>query len=222
MSIPPTLFNFLEDLSANNNREWFNANKDRYVEQNEVMKAFTADVHDKLSHHDEIEASRVYRIYRDVRFSKNKTPYKEHFAANFKRASKWKRGGMYLHISNEDSFIAGGFWGPEKDDLKRLRDEFVQDGDRLRTIINAPAFIKTFGQLEGEQLKTKPKGYDKDHPNIDLLRYKQFLLYRKCTKKEVLSSNFSQLVSDTFKEMRPFFDYMSSVLTTDLNGVSID
>ena len=221
MQISPTLFQFLEELAANNNREWFNANKARYVQHNDEMKAFFAALQDKLSLHDEIEGSKVYRIYRDVRFSKDKTPYKTHFAGSFKRATKLRRGGMYLMIGLEENVVAGGFWGPNKDDLKRLRDEFAEDGDSLRKIINSSQFVNTFGQLDGEQLKTAPKGFDREHPNVDLLRYKQFLVHKKFTKEEVLASDFIDRADETFQAMRPFFDYMSSVLTTNLNGEMI-
>jgi uncharacterized protein (TIGR02453 family) len=163
----------------------------------------------------------VFRIYRDVRFSKDKLPYKNHFSVGFSRTKPMLRGGMYLHIENEASFVGGGFWAPNNEDLLRIRKEIEQDASDLREIITDPIFKKMFGTLEGEELKTAPKNFDKTHSDIDLIRKKQFLLIRKFTNKDVLSPNFKEEVLATFAAMRPFFNYMSDVLTTDLNGESL-
>jgi uncharacterized protein (DUF2461 family) len=104
--------------------------------------------------------------------------------------------------------------------LKRIRDEFAYDDAPIRKILKNKSFVNTFGTLDGEQLKTSPKGFDVNNSAIDLIRYKQFLLIRKFTDKEVLSDDFLEMVNDTFKKMRPFFDYMSEILTTDQNGIS--
>lgn len=213
---------FLKDLKNHNDREWFAANKPRYQGVYENFKSFAKSVEDEMSHHDEIERTRVHRIYRDVRFSKDKTPYKSHFSGGLIRATKWKRGGYYFHIEPGNSFIGGGFWSPESADMKRIRQDIAADASTLREIIAAPDFVNTFGALQGDQLKTAPKGFPKDHPNIDLLRYKQFLISHAFTDKEVLSADFAKKVSNAFQHMRPFFDYMSDVLTTDENGVPIE
>jgi len=176
-----------------------------------------------MSHQDEIAQIKLYRIYRDVRFSPNKDPYKTHFSGYIERATKWKRGGYYFQISpNGNSMAGGGFWNPEKEDLLRIRQEIANDDKPLRKIINAKAFKDTFTQLDGEQLKTAPRGFDKAHPAVDLLRYKQFLISRQFTDKEVLDGNFVKELCKVYKKMRPFFDYMSDVLTTDENGVPIE
>ena len=130
-------------------------------------------------------------------------------------------GGYYLRIENGASFVGGGFWEPNKDDLLRIRKELELDASELRDIINQPSFKKFFGTLQGEELKSAPRDFDKTHPNIDLIRKKQFLVGRQFTNKEVLAPNFKKEVIETFKAMRPFFDYMSDILTTDLNGESI-
>jgi uncharacterized protein (TIGR02453 family) len=179
----------------------------------------------ELNKHDVIETpsgkKSVHRIYRDIRFSKDKTPYKTNWSGNFKRATKYRRGGYYFQLEPGNSFLAGGFWAPNPLDLKRIRDEIVFDDKPLRKILKSKAFMSTFGALHGEQVKTAPKGYEAGHEAIDLLRYKQFLLIRKFSDKEVLSDQFLQQASQTFKNMRPFFDYMSEVLTTDTNGLEI-
>ena len=216
------VFDFLKQIKQNNNRDWFNDNKATYQAAHENFKVFANHLHDLMTMHDEIERMRIHRIYRDIRFSKDKTPYKAHFSGGFVRASKWRRGGYYFHIEPGASFVGGGFWGPVSADLKRIRVELAADAGPLRAILADPTFVETFGSLQGEQLKTAPSGYPKDHPNIDLLRYKQFLVSRSFSDEEVLSADFAQQVSSTFERMRPFFDYMSDVLTTDENGVPIE
>ncbi len=161
----------------------------------------------------------LHRIYRDVRFSKNKTPYNTHWGGSFTRATKLRRGSYYFHLEPGNSFISGGFWGPEPDDLKRIRDEFAFDAKPFRKILKSKTFIKNFGTLQGEQIKTTPKGFNPDDPAIDLLRYKQFRLVKQFTDKEVLSPNFLRSANESFKAMRPFLDHMSEVLTTDVNGI---
>ena len=214
-------FEFLELLSKNNNRDWFTENKKRFETENNLAKAFFTEVFTDLEKIDSLEKMQVFRIYRDVRFSKNKLPYKIHFSAGFSRTKPMLRGGMYLHIENEASFVGGGFWEPNNEDLLRIRKELELDASDLREIIVDATFKKMFGTLEGKELKTAPKNFDKTHPDIDLIRKKQFLLTRKFTNKEVLLPNFKDEIISTFAAMRPFFNYMSDVLTTDLNGESL-
>lgn len=214
-------FEFLDLLSKNNNRDWFSDNKKRFETENNLAKAFFTEVFTDLEKKDSLEKMQVFRIYRDVRFSKDKLPYKNHFSVGFTRTKPLLRGGMYLHIENDASFVGGGFWEPNNEDLLRIRKEFELDASDLRKIIADPTFKKMFGTLEGEELKTAPKNFDKTHPNIDLIRKKQYLLTRKFTNKEVLSPNFKDEVIAIFNAMRPFFNYMSEVLTTDLNGENL-
>lgn len=215
------LFDFLNDLQANNNREWFAANKKQFQLQEQKAKSFFESIYSKLEQVDGIEKMQIFRIYRDVRFSKDKSPYKNHFSVGFSRTKPLLRGGMYLHIENNASFVGGGFWTPNADDLFRIRKEIELDASELNAIISADTFVTYFSGLKGEELKTAPKGFDKTHEAIALIRKKQFLLTRNFTNKEVLSPNFSEEVIQTFCAMRPFFDYMSDVLTTDLNGESL-
>lgn len=221
MKIQSSTLQFLIDLSANNNREWFQANKDRYEAAQENMKHFTRAVEQALGETDHLETAKLFRIYRDVRFSKDKSPYKNYFGMGFSRATKRLRGGYYLHIEPGASFAGGGFWGPNAADLKRIRDEFAADDQPIRAIMANPVFKKYFGTLQGDALKTAPAGYDKNSPAIDLIRKKNFTVQRNFTDAEVGAGNFLQEVKLSFEAMRPFFDYMSMVLTTDLNGVSL-
>ena len=127
-----------------------------------------------------------------------------------------------MHLApNNESFIATGFWNPNKEDLFRLRKEFEIDSQDLRAIIAEPRFKAVWGTLEGDELRSAPQGFNKQDQNIDLIRKKQFIFSKKYTDKEVLSEQFTQDVIDSFKAIRPYFDYISSVLTTNLNGESI-
>ena len=225
VKILPSNIEFLKLLKKNNNRDWFNENKDRYTAELNNIVAFADALLAEMNKHDVIETptgkKSLFRIYRDTRFSNDKTPYKTVFSGSFTRASKQRRGGYYFHIEPGNSFVGGGFWGPEPADLKRVRDELAHDAAPLRKILKSKSFVNTFGTLHGEQVKTTPKGFDAANPAIDLIRYKQYLVMKKFTDKEVLSDDFLKKVNEAFKNMRPFFDYMSEVLTTDVNGISI-
>lgn len=215
---PAVGFDFLNQLESNNNREWFTEHKEDFDTVFTEVKAFFKAVHDEMVLLDAIERFHVHRIYRDVRFSKDKTPYKTYFGLHLGRKKPLLRGGYYLNIEPGRSFVGGGFWEPNKDDLNRIRKEIELDDMELRTLITAPEFVNYFGELTGEELKTAPRGFDKEHPAIDLLRKKQFLVMRSFTDEEVLDPFFMKEVIATFKVMRPFFDYMSMVLTTNTNG----
>ncbi|HEX9504047.1 MAG TPA: DUF2461 domain-containing protein [Patescibacteria group bacterium] len=216
-------FDFLNKLKRNNNREWFNAHKAEFQKELHLVEAFADALLGSLHVHDIIETpsgkKSLYRIYRDTRFSNDKTPYKTKWSGSFRRATKYRRGGYHFNIEQGNSFIAGGFWGPVPQDLKRIRDDISFDAAPLKKILKSKSFISMFKTLQGEQLKTAPKGFDANHEAIDLLRYKQFLLIRPISDKEVLSKHFLKEASLTFRAMRPFFDYMSEVLTTDSNGM---
>ena len=217
-----SVFKFLKSLEKNNNRDWFAKNKSKYLDANEHFKALAEEINEGMQKQDNIEKMKLYRIYRDVRFSKNKDPYKSSFSGGFSRATKALRGGYYLHLQPGDkSMVGGGFWQPDAPDLKRIRDDIASDATPLQKIINSVSFKKHFGELGGQQLKTTPKGFPKDHPAIELLRYKSFIVSKHFTDKEVGTPGFANEVLKHFKATRPFFDYMSEVLTTDGDGVSI-
>ncbi len=212
---------FLNELKINNNREWFEQNKSEFKSLETGVKGFYNSLMDKMKEHDEIEKLKMFRIYRDVRFSKDKTPYKSHFAGSFSRAGAKLRGGYYLQIRPGGSFMAAGFWEPNKEDLLRIRKELELDATALRELINKPSFKNTWGELVGDEVKTAPKGFSKDDPNIDLIRKKAFIFVRNFTDKEVLNKDFMVEVNKSFKEIRPYFNLMSEILTTNLNGESL-
>lgn len=223
--IPPSSLEFLRLLKNNNTREWFNDHKTVYQEELTYVEFFAQHLLDLMNTHDVIETpsgkKSLYRIYRDTRFSHDKTPYKMHWSGSFKRAGKQRRGGYYFHIEPGNSFVAGGFFGPSPQDLKLIREHISFDAVPLREILSEETFTSSFGTLKGEQLKTAPKGFDGDHQDIDLLRHKQFLLIHQFTDEEVLSKEFLVYCNQEFKNMRPFFDYMSEILTTDANGLDL-
>jgi uncharacterized protein (TIGR02453 family) len=223
--IPASSLDFLNTLKQNNNREWFNNHKDEFAEQQLFIEKFADLLLAGLNEHDLIETpsgkKSLYRIYRDARFSANKTPYKTHWSGHFTRATKQRRGGYYFHIEPGNTYIAGGFQNPGPPDLKRIRDDINFDDMPLRAILNSKSFISAFGTLQGDKVQTAPKGFTAANKAIDLLCYKQFKLIRRFTDEQVLAASFLTEAGSTFKNMRPFFDYMSDVLTTDINGVVI-
>lgn len=221
MKISPQLFRFFEDLAENNHREWFLEHKSIFKSQESQVKAFGEALKNRLHETDHIERFKVFRIYRDVRFSKNKTPYKTHFGLVWHRVKPQYRGGYYLHLSPGDNFLACGFWEPNPADLKRIRQELALDAQEFRQIISAPEFWSVWGDLEGNELKTAPRDFDKQHPAIDLIRKKQFLFTISYTDQQVCQPDFMDTIYHALQAVRPFVDYMSEVLTTNSNGESL-
>lgn len=225
IQIPASSLEFLKILKANNNREWFNEHKNEFLEQQEYIEAFAGALLAELNTQDVIETvsgkKSLSRIYRDTRFSKEKIPYKHYFNGHFSRAGKHRRGGYYFRIEPGNTFIAGGFQNPNAQDLKRIREEISLEPAALRNILESKPFTDTFGNLKGEQLKTTPKGFDRDNEAMDLLRYKQFIVLKRFTDEEVLSSSFVKDAAQVYHGMRPFLDYMTEILTTDVNGLEL-
>lgn len=219
--ISKEVLDFMSSLNKNNNREWFAENKTAFQKIESEAKAFFNDVYLELQKQDSLESINIYRIYRDVRFSKDKSPYKKYLSVWYSRTKPFFRGSYYLHIEPGNSFVEGGFWNPNPEDLKRIRKEFELDDGEIRDIIKTTDFTKYFDGLSGEELKTSPKDFDKNHKAIDLIKKKQFLVIRNFSDKEVLDKNFKNEVMKTFTAMRLYLDYMSDVLTTNLNGESI-
>jgi len=221
MQLPKSIIKFFNDLKHNNNRDWFAINKTHFKEIENQVKGFGNEIKNKLNEHDNIDQFKLFRIYKDVRFSKDKTPYKTHFGLYWNRVKPMLRGGYYLHISPKNNFLACGFWNPNPADLKRIRKEFVFDSLEIRTIIESDQITSTWGSLIGDELKTAPRNFDLNHPNIDLIRKKQFIFQINFLDKEVYDKKFINKIDLFLKTIRPFLDYMSEILTTDENGQSI-
>ena len=219
MKLERSSLDYLKRLQKNNNRDWFTEHKAMFTTAQNNAKALYAKVLENLEKHDEIEKFKLFRIYRDVRFSKDKTPYKAHFSGSFSRLGKELRGGYYLRIGASKSFLAGGLWEPNKEDLLRIRKEIEVDDSEIRNILKTREFVDYFGgRFQGAELKTAPRGFSKEHPAVDLLRKKGFIAVRNFSDQEVLSETFTKEVSKSYRALRPFFDLFSDILTTDLNG----
>ncbi len=219
--ITPVHLKFLKDLGHNNNRKWFSESKLRYDAVQKEVKDFFESVYREMQKSDSLQEFHMHRIYRDLRFSKDKTPYKTHFRLYLGRTKPLLRGGYYLNIEPGKSAVSGGFWKPESKDLLRIRKEIASDSRELQKIFSAKKFVRFFGAIQGEALETNPRGFAGLTEGADLIRMKQFIARRHFTDAEVTNPNFMAEVISTFKALRPFFDYMSEVLTTDENGESL-
>lgn len=213
--MPPDAIRFLTQLKKNNTREWFERNKDRYEQS--LRQPFLSLLHDlgeRLHKHEPaivVDPKRaIYRIYRDVRFSKDKSPFKLWIAGSFTFASGNKNSspGFYLHIASDEAIVAGGLYMPEPDQLKRIRADVAEHPERLRSILEARAFKKMFGALQGEVMKRPPRGFDADHPAIDLLLHKQFFVWKSMPAEDSLKPAYVKVVSDACILMLPLIRYL--------------
>lgn len=218
--IKETTFQFLRDISANNNREWFQANKGTYEDARQNVLEFTSEVLKGLVKIDpligpEIEAKNcVLRIYRDIRFSKDKTPYKTNFGIGISPTAKnFKGPGYYLHLEPEKSFVTGGCWMPDADTLKAIRQEIDYNSADFRAILEEPAFKTYFGELDQEdKLKTSPKGYPADHPDIQVLKLKSFTASSRLHEKDLLTGQAVKLVLARMQSLIPFMEFLRNAL----------
>lgn len=219
--ISSSTFKFLSELAISNNRDWFLLNKSSYENARLNILDFTEQVLSGISKFDpEIPSSMlpkdcVNRIYRDIRFSKDKTPYKNNFGIGFSpNGKKFNGPGYYLHIHPQDSFIGGGCWLPEADLLKAIRQEIDYNGSDFREIINNPSFVKYFGELDPEyKLKTCPKGYELDNPELEFLKLKSFTFSHKLSQKELSSPNAAEQVIEGFAKLYPFIGFLRNAIS---------
>lgn len=220
-----SILQFLDELSANNNREWFTEHKKDYVLVQKNVYEFIDQLIYEMNRHDMLEnesgKKSLYRIYNDVRFSKDKSPYNPRFAFSLRRATKYRRGGYYMQIKPGNSFLACGFFAPNPADLKRIREDISVNFTLWNKILNKKEILSNFGSLRGNLLETAPRGFDKNHEAILLLRHKQFILRHEFTDQEIISDDFIIQVNSLFQSVRPFFDHMSETLTTNADGESI-
>ena len=213
-----TILNFLTDLKANNNREWFQDNKQRYEDSKNKFYGITDVLIAKIKAFDpsvDVLSAKecAFRIYKDVRFSKDKTPYKTNMGAYIaKGGRKSKYAGYYFHIEPGASFAGGGIYCPQPNILKSVRNTISGNSTPLKAIIHNPTFKTIFSELFGEKVKTAPRGFDRNHPDINLLRFKSYTVIKSITDKELLSENFLNNVLTIFKTQQPFNDYLNSVI----------
>ncbi|MEJ8800668.1 DUF2461 domain-containing protein [Pontibacter sp. H249] len=218
-TIAKSTLQFLTDLTQNNNREWFNLNKKRYEEARKNYTSFLDEMLEEMSAFEPIALDQkgkdlVFRIYRDVRFSNDKRPYKDHFGAYVAEGGRKSiLPGYYLHLAgNNNSFVAGGLWMPPAAYLKAVRQEIDYSLDEFKSIVETPDFKKRFGNISGEQLKTTPKGYDKENPAIEYLRFKSWNAVMPIDDKTVLSADFMSVVLDAMRALKPFNNFLMEPL----------
>lgn len=209
-------YRFLSDLKKNNDRAWFKDHEAAYREAKGDVEALVADLIARIAAFDPevkgVDARKcVFRIFRDARFSKDKSPYKSNFGAHISgAANKYQsRAGYYLHIEPGGSFLGGGAYTPPADWLKAIRGAIDRDGGSLKAILAAAAFKKHFGAMQGETLKTAPQGYPPDHLYIGYLRHKSFLALKPLKDREVTAPGFAKEVTVVFKAMRPFNRFLN-------------
>jgi len=215
---------FLDDLKANNNRDWFLDNKKRYEAFKKNYQHLVADLLDAMKPLDpSLEMLEVknctFRINRDIRFSKDKTPYKSHLGIWLSSGAKGlNRSGYYIHLENGSSFIAGGLYCPEANDLKKMRKEIAYFHEDLEAILNEKEFKKEFNDFDRDEkntLKNPPRGYEKEHPAIDLLKLKSFESSQKINFSTAGTKDFVSTVSKKLVLLKPLNDFINRALTSD-------
>ena len=217
--IEKSTLDFLADLAKHNDREWFAANRKRYESAKKDFELFVQSVIEKLLPDNPIlkglEAkSCIFRINRDIRFSKDKSIYKTNFGAFIVRGGRRngdKYPGYYIHLEpGGNSMIAGGSYMPPMPWLSNIREKIGDEGDKFLKIVRNSEFVKFFGELDGEKLKSAPKGFSNDHKYIEYLRMKSFVAVRMITDREVTSGGYMDLVLKGFSLMKPLNDFLDT------------
>lgn len=220
--LSPNVISFLKDLRANNSREWFQENKKRYQQAKKDFEAFITEVLGVLGEHENLTGLRpkdvVFRIFRDIRFSPDKTPYKVNMSASISKGGrKSSYHPFYIHLEPEGrSFIGGGSWAPSSEQLAKMRQEIDYNADELKGIVETPAFKKAFGALGGEKLKTSPRDYPADHPEIELLRHKQFVVSTEIPANLLQRDALLDFILEHYLLMQPFLKFLDYVLVEEL------
>jgi uncharacterized protein (TIGR02453 family) len=216
----PLILKFLKDIKKNNDRVWFEKNKPRYLEAKQGFEDFIAMVLKEFTKFDDglgnLDPKKLpFRIYRDVRFSKDKSPYKTNMGAGFSPNGKLvQEPGYYVHIEpGNKSFVAGGIYMPDAANLSKIRQEVDYNSERLLKIMKSKSFKKLYNGFDDfDRLKTVPKGYAKDHPQIEILKNKSFIVSRNFTDKEVLDKKFISKLAVSAKEIKPLNDFIRDAI----------
>jgi uncharacterized protein (TIGR02453 family) len=217
IDLKPVL-DFLNSLKKHNNKAWFEENRTAYEIAKGNFEAFVNQLIDEYRKTEDLGGITakdcVMRIYRDTRFSKDKSPYKTNMGATIAPGGKKSSSlGYHLHMQPDNgTLIAGGLYMPTPEQLASFRTAIDQDAAPFKAIINEKEFKKYFGVLEGEKVKTVPQGYGRDHPEIELLRFKQVVVVHHLSDEMVLSPKFSAHTIKTFTAMKPFLDYLNAVM----------
>lgn len=214
------ILKFLKDLTRHNDRAWFDTNKSRYLKAKAGFEQVVEAVLNEVLKFDPalagLDAKKLpFRIYRDVRFSKDKRPYKTNMGAGFSPNGRLvQEPGYYLHVEpGNKSFVAGGIYMPDASNLAKIRQEIDYNPDELNKIIAAKKFRDTFGDFDDfDKLKTAPKGYPKDHPQIEWLKLKSFIVTMPLTDTQVTDRKFVKVISSACKQIKPLNDYLREAL----------
>jgi uncharacterized protein (TIGR02453 family) len=216
---------FLRSLKRNNNREWFQEHKGIYEQHlkrpmTELISALAKDFQEFAPEMIASPKVSAYRIYRDTRFSSDKSPYKTHVAAVFPRTGlgKHEGAGFYLHIDPSELLIAGGLYMPLPEDLNAVRQAIAADFRTFSKIIGARDFRKLFGAVQGERLSRVPRAFPPDHPAAEYLKCKQYLAARTLPATDAVSPSFYSLVRDTFRTMTPFIRFLNAPIVRARRG----
>ncbi|MDR0605421.1 MAG: DUF2461 domain-containing protein [Bacteroidales bacterium] len=219
MQLLPVVFEFLTAIDNNNNREWFSQNRDLYESALKNVQDFVSAVIGGISGFDasvgDQEAKKcIYRIYRDIRFSPDKRPYKIHFGAYIAPQGKQSNNaGYYLHIQPDMSFLSGGLWCPESALLKKIREEIYYAPEELHQILESKNFKSVFGKLiDIESLKKSPRNYPADFEYIYLLKYRHFCVERAVSNSETLAPDFLEKCIQTYQSIFPLVNYMNRLI----------
>jgi uncharacterized protein (TIGR02453 family) len=204
-------FHFLNQIKSNNNKPWFEKNRPLYEKaRNEYLvfiSSVLAGIH-KIEAIPEKEPTKyIQRIYRDIRFSKDKTPYKSHFSSIIDRGPENRNCPVYLQIQPGRSMMGGGLWDPSAETLKKVRQEIDYNSMGLKKVIHAKLFLQYFGKISGAKLVRPPKGYDPDHANLEFLKFKQLYVQRFFDDDLVLSKHMVPEILKTYKAALPFFSF---------------
>ncbi|HEX8426569.1 DUF2461 domain-containing protein [Hymenobacter sp.] len=215
----PQLLDFLSDLTQHNDREWFQARKATYDQLRQEFEAAVGRWLKQMATHDPtlagLEAKKcIFRIYRDVRFSRDKRPYKTHFSAYFSGGGKaGSNPGYYVQLGpNGQTLLAGGLYEPEKEQLARIRQEIDYNGAALHELLQTPGFRKYFAGVEGDKLKKAPAGYPTDHPEIELLKHKSFIVSHTVPDATARKLDLDTYVPAALRAMQPFCEYLQEAI----------
>jgi uncharacterized protein (TIGR02453 family) len=218
-SLPRRSLAFLRALKRNNRREWFQPRKEQFdADVREPMLAIVERLADDLrSIAPEIVVdpkTAIYRIYRDTRFSENKTPYKTHVAAVFpwRGLAKHEGAGLYFHVSPDEVWMGGGMYSPQTAQLHAVREHIAGNVRRLRTIVESPGFRRHVGELEGERLQRVPHGFPKDHAAAEYLKYRQFLAGRELPSAFACNPTFYSTLVTVFRQVAPLARFLNEPL----------
>lgn len=213
-----SIYQYLLNLRENNNRDWFHANKDQYNQAKKDFEQFIELSIEQIKIIDPSVAGNnpkdcIFRIFRDVRFSNDKRPYKTNFGAFIARGGrKSKYGGYYIHIEPEECFLGGGCYMPESKTLKAIREEIFHHPEEFKNIIEIPNFINHYPELYGDKLKTAPRGYAKDFEHIKLLNYKHYAVSKSISDEIVNSDKFPIAIQEAFEALHPLNQFLNDII----------